>query len=659
MTVNLTIDGISVEVADGTTVLNAARQAGITIPTLCDHPHLTPFGGCRLCIVEVQGFRVPIASCTLPATNGMVVQTDTEKLRASRQFILSMLFSERNHFCPFCQQSGGDCELQNAAYHEGMTHWPMVPAWKKFAVDTSHPYYVLDNSRCILCRRCVRACAEVTGNFTLGIAERGSNSMLVADYDVPLGESSCVKCGNCVQVCPTGALMDRQSAYHGHEKNLVRTQSVCVGCSVGCGIDVLTADNNLIRIEGNWDAPVNGGAMCERGRYKPVAEDRKRITTPWIKKNGKLEAATWDEALAAIAAKVKPLAGKKGDGVAALASTRLPVESLALFRQLFGEKLGSMMVTSLEEGVPSALAASLADELGKPFEANLEALRTADCVLTIGVNLIESHEVAGFMLKRNLPMGVRLVVIDPGENELDEYALYSLKATGGGDIDVLTALQAAVAQSGQAKAAAPQMDARKALSELPAKTGVAIESISASANLLVGAQRPIIIYGKGLTAKGDLATLKALARLAEMVGAGLLSVKGEANSVAAAQLHLDKPFVLNGQQAVYVAVGDDFVSKRLLSSLEKSPFIAVQASYESTLTEMADVVLPVTMWAEQSGHYVNLEGRLQEAHAALQAPAGVRANSDALSAVAAALGQSLNADWQAALKQRVAAVAIR
>jgi formate dehydrogenase major subunit len=655
MTVNLTIDGISVEVADGTTVLNAARQAGVTIPTLCDHPHLTPFGGCRLCIVEVQGFRVPIASCTLPASNGMVVQTDTEKLRASRKFILSMLFSERNHFCPFCQQSGGDCELQNAAYHEGMTHWPMVPAWKKFNVDTTHPYYVLDNSRCILCRRCVRACAEVTGNFTLGIAERGSNSMLVADYDVPLGESSCVKCGNCVQVCPTGALMDRQSAYHGHDKNLVRTQSVCVGCSVGCGIEVLTVDNNLIRIEGNWDAPVNGGAMCERGRYKPVAEDRKRITAPLVKKNGKLEAATWDEALAALAAKVKPLAGKNGNGVAALASTRLPVESLALFQQLFGQKMGSTMVTSFEEGVPSALAAALADELGKPFEANLEALRNADCVLTIGVDLIESHEVAGFMLKRNLPNGVRLVVIDPGENELDEYALYSLKATAGSDLDVLTALQAAVAQSGKA---AVEFDARKALIELPTKTGVAIESISATANLIAGAARPIIIYGKGVTANGDLATLKALLKLAEMVGAGLLSVKGEANSLAAAQLHLDQPFALNGQQAVYVAVGDGHISKRLLARLEKAPFLAVQASYESALTGMADVVLPVTMWAEQSGHYVNLEGRLQEAHAALQAPAGVRANSDALSAVAEALGQSLTSDWQSALKQRVAAVAI-
>ena len=129
-----------------------------------------------------------------------------------------MLFSERNHFCPFCQVSGGDCELQNSAYDEGMTHWPIQPQWSNFPVDTSHPYYVLDNNRCILCRRCVRACGELVGNFTLAIEERGASNLLIADVGVPLGESTCIKCGTCVQICPTGALIDRTSAYQGLEQ---------------------------------------------------------------------------------------------------------------------------------------------------------------------------------------------------------------------------------------------------------------------------------------------------------------------------------------------------------------------------------------------------------------------------------------------------------
>ena len=167
--INFTLNNLELEVPDGTTVLQAARANGITIPTLCDHPDLTPYGGCRLCVVEVEGFRTIQASCTLPAGNGMVVHTNTPALQESRQFVLSMLFSERNHFCPFCQVSGGDCELQNSAYDQGMTHWPIQPQWNTFPVDTSHPYYVLDNNRCILCRRCVRACGEMVGNFTLAI----------------------------------------------------------------------------------------------------------------------------------------------------------------------------------------------------------------------------------------------------------------------------------------------------------------------------------------------------------------------------------------------------------------------------------------------------------------------------------------------------------
>src|SRR5919109_1454074 len=286
--VQLTINGKQIEVPEGTTVLRAAEMAGIHIPTLCDHKELTPYGGCRLCIVEVQGVRVPMASCTLPVNNGMVVNTESEALSKSRKFILSMLFSERNHFCPFCQVSGGDCELQNAAYDEEMTYWPIQPGWNNFVVDTSHPYFVLDNNRCILCRRCVRACAEMAGNFTLSVAERGAKSTIVADTDIPLGESTCIKCGSCVQ-----------------------------GCSVGCSIKIMVRDNRIVRIEGDWEGAVNHGVLCEHGRYDPITESRKRLTAPLMRKNGKLELVSWNEALKAVAGKLQPLASQK-DGIAAI-----------------------------------------------------------------------------------------------------------------------------------------------------------------------------------------------------------------------------------------------------------------------------------------------------------------------------------------------------
>ena len=335
--VNLTIDGKPVQVPQGTTVLQAAEAAGIQIPTLCNHPALKPFGGCRLCLVEVEGARTLQPSCTLPVNEKMVVLTNTAKVKTARKFVLTLIFSDRNHFCPYCQVTGGDCELQNSALNEGMSHWPFQPNWNKFAVDATHPYFVMDHNRCILCHRCVRACGQLVGNFTLGIEERGSSSMLVADTGLPLGESSCVSCGTCVSVCPTGALIERSSAYQGLEGKLDETKSICVGCSVGCGITASTRDNRLVRIIGDWDAPVNGGVLCKTGRFLPMDEDRQRITTPMIKKDGKLQPATWEEALMALSTKMKPLAGKVGDGVAAVTSTRLPVEAIAMFKQIFAD----------------------------------------------------------------------------------------------------------------------------------------------------------------------------------------------------------------------------------------------------------------------------------------------------------------------------------
>ncbi|RME77392.1 MAG: 4Fe-4S dicluster domain-containing protein, partial [Chloroflexi bacterium] len=639
MSVKLTINDREIEVPQGTTVLNAARMAGIDIPTLCDHPELEPYGGCRLCVVEVEGARTLQPSCTLPASNGMVVRTNTDKVREARKFVLTLLFSERNHFCMYCQMSGGDCELQNAAYGEGMTHWPLQPNWSPYPVDASHPHYVLDHNRCILCRRCVRACAELVGNFTWGVQERGANTILVADLGVPVGESSCVSCGTCVQVCPTGALIDRISAYQGRETDVEHIKSTCVGCSVGCGIEMVVRDNRLVRIEGDWDAAVNGGILCEAGRFLPMKEDRERILTPLVRKNGQLKAATWKEAIDTIVARLKPLAGQNGHGVAALASTRLPAEALHRFEHLFADKLGSEMVTSIEEGVTTALPGRLAAELGGPFEGNLEALKTADCVVLVGANLTNTHQVPGFFIKRALPKGTRLVIIDPFENGLADRADLVLKPAEGTDFTLLKGLTAAIIGAGAAGAEGDLPDLSLFTPEaVGQKTGVPAADIEAAASAIAAAQRPVFVYGKGLTRNHATDALKALVELARASGAlngeysGLLSVKGEANSLAAYLYGLDKPFAVNGHQAVYLALGDDYPSRRLIQRVENAPFLVVQASYASELTAKADVVLPSEMWAEQEGHFINLEGRIQTTKRGLTPPEEVRSHVDILEA---------------------------
>lgn len=658
MTVKLTINDKEIEVPQGTTVLKAAQTAGIDIPTLCDHPNLTPYGGCRLCVVEVKGARTLQPSCTLPVSSGMAVQTETPKVHEAREFVLALLFSERNHFCMYCQMTGGDCELQNAAYGEGMTHWPLQPNWTPFSVDASHPNYVLDHNRCILCRRCVRACGELVGNFTWGMQERGANTILVADLGVPAGESSCISCGTCVQVCPTGALIDRVSAYKGRETDVEHIKSTCTGCSVGCGIEIVVRDNRLVRIEGDWEAPVNEGLLCETGRFTPMKEQRERILTPLVRKNGQLKAATWAEALSTVAAKLKPLVGQNGHGVAALASTRLPVEALHRFEQLFAQSLGSQMVTSIEEGVTTALPGKLAQTDGKPFEGNLGALKSADCVVAVGVDLAANHQVAGFFVKRALPNGTKLVVIDPFDNGLADKADVSLKPAKGKDFDLLMGLMAAVTKLGQAKQAVAGLD-NFAPAAVSKSTGVPAEAIEAAAKLIGSAQKPAFVYGKGITGSNSADALTALLNLARMAGAltadhsAVLSIKGEANSLAASLYNLDKPFQVNGHQVVFLALGDDYPSKRLVQRLENVPFTVVQASYVSELTAKADVVLPTEMWVEQEGHFINLEGRLQAAHRGLTPPADVRSHVDIIESIAAQLNFSLGEDWKSEMGRRV------
>ncbi|MBI9045094.1 MAG: molybdopterin-dependent oxidoreductase [Anaerolineaceae bacterium] len=639
--VNLTIDGKQIQVPEGTTVLKAAQSAGIEIPTLCDHPELTPYGGCRLCVVEIEGARTLQTSCTLPVNEKMVVKTSTDKVRSARKFLLTMIFSDRNHFCPFCQTSGGDCELQNAAYDEDMTHWPIQPNWESYDVDASGEFFVLDNNRCILCRRCVRACAEMSGNFTLGFEERGAKSNLIADFGTPLGESTCVSCGSCVQVCPTGALIDRWSAYRGKDTQVDHNETICVGCSIGCGIDVLTRDNQLIRIEGNWEAPVNRGVLCKTGRFTPMADNRERLATPLIRKDGKLKVTTWDSAIAAASDQIKPLVGMKVDGLAALASTRLSAEALYSFKGLFADNIGSETVTSLEEGNATRYASTVAQTLGKPFECDLQQIEEADCILILGADLVSDHEVAGFFVKRTAAKETTLIVIDSVENQLSERANLSLTVDNGKIGDTISELSNILLKNDFANKE---------------------DTLSAIASLISSSENPVLVYGNTIP---DTAA-KSLVELAKIIGAenndkfNMISMKGNANSVAASQYSLDAPFALGNNQVVYVALGDEKPSEQLIQKLEKAPYLIVQASYHSKLTAMADVVLPVQNWLEQDGTYINAEGKIQQAIHSLEPTSDVRSNDAVFQEFAKSLGFTVASDtsWKSGLLDRTSMVSI-
>ena len=364
----------------------------------------------------------------------------------------------------------------------------------------------------------------------------------------------------------------------------------------------------------------------------------------------------------ALADKLKPLAGKK-NGVAAIASTRLSAEALTMFRELFVNKFKSKMVTSTEEGVPTAAVTSFAQKNGA-FEGKLEVLRNADTVLCIGANIHKSHMVAGFLFKRNLPKGAHLINIDPEIGDLDYLANTTLKNKRGSDLALIKGLQAIIVKEGLGRSPLKLSHADKLIEEAVSSSGVSLEELTQAAQVLARSISPVILFGKGITAQRDETIVEELHRLAVLVGAvdkerfGLISVKGESNSLTASLLGLDEVFKLNGEKAVYVALGDDYASRSLVERVSKAPYLVVQACYESNLTEKADVVLPVTIWSEQEGHYINLDGRTQKTEKAINPLGSVRDHVSVFSEVAMRTNMKVETDWHKAVLERKSSVSL-
>ena len=400
--INVTINGIQGTVPAGSTILNAARQLGVDIPTLCDHPAIKPIGACRICLVEIEKVRGLQPACTFPASEGMVIQTESKAVVDARRFVLQLLFSERNHYCMFCQMSGS-CELQNLAYRYKLDHWIYNRPFPKLPVDASRHFFVMDHNRCILCRRCVRVCDEQVANNTLGLKYRGASTMIIADGDVPFGESSCIACGTCLQVCPTGALADRISAYGGATKEVTRVKSRCTACSIGCGVELVVHDDHVIRVEGDWSAEPNHGLLCEMGRFTPLYEKRQRTHEPSVKQGDKLVAAKWDEALKLVAERMQAHKAKMCTVFTGCVTNEA---AEAVVKGFPGDK-------AVMEGATSRVS-----------QASLAALDSADVVIVAQADVARTHPVAAMAIRRAVRHhGARLMVVDQESTGLDDWAI--------------------------------------------------------------------------------------------------------------------------------------------------------------------------------------------------------------------------------------------
>lgn len=338
--VNLTINGRQVQVENDTTLLHAAESIGISIPTLCYDERLTGHGACRICVVEVKGARALVTSCNTPAAEGMVVETNSKSVIASRRETLKLMIENHPLDCLTCEKSG-NCKLQDLCYEYDIKDGGFNGEKKNYSIDDSNPFFTFDSNKCILCGKCVRVCNELQCNGTISLIDRGFGTHVGVPYDRDFEHSICVSCGNCVSVCPVGALMPKHPEKF-RTWELRKVQTTCSYCGVGCQMELLVKGNKVVGVEPVNVAP-NNGLLCVKGKFGYKFIDHPgRLKTPYIRKNGELVEATWDEAYHLITEKMMKTKETYGsDALAGFSSARCTNEENYLFQKLFRAVIGT------------------------------------------------------------------------------------------------------------------------------------------------------------------------------------------------------------------------------------------------------------------------------------------------------------------------------
>ncbi len=636
--IHLSINDRAIVADDGRTLLDVCRAEGIHVPTLCHYPDLPDVGACRLCLVEIDGQRRPVPACTTPAEDGMVVRTDTAQLADLRRKTLELIFGERNHICPFCPRSG-NCELQQQAYAHGMDHVRYDYLFPQLPVDNSHPLFTLDHNRCILCTRCVRACHEWVGAHVLDLDNRGHLTMLIADSGVPIGQSSCVSCGTCVTVCPTGALFEKRSAHWQGRLKREFTETICPGCGVGCRMHASVRHRQIGELRSSG-GPNGNRVLCEIGRFSLVNPQQPRL--PEIRaRHGR----TWtqrplQEVLGEIARRLdSPRVAEDPSRVITLLSPRLPLETVTAFVSFMTDVVGSRRWTMLDGMNTEAIRAALGPpEKALPL-AGLNDLDDADMFLLIGCHLERSHGVlASYVRRAVLQRRAKLVKINPNHTWLVDWTDLWLPVPRGRDPLALAAILKYLVDAGRTRCEIPP-PLLKALQKLTdddirVATGVPADALREAARLYGEAQRPVILCGRGLSRHGPgglvsaLNLVKATQRRTPSGRWRLMELPIGGNSAGArllgpAELNLE---TLNPQTAelAFVVLGDDDLAwpREWLNKLRAVTYVVALVARERDVLDVAHAAIPTATWSERAGTFVNLEGRVQKASRLMPPPDG-------------------------------------
>jgi len=682
--VNLTIDGKQVTVSKTATIYEAAKEIGIKIPVLCYAKKLLPYGACRFCLVEIEQMKGRlIPACTTPVSEGMVVTTTSAEIKKVRKTVMEFLLVNHVLDCPVCDK-GGECDLQDLAYEFESTSNRFEGEKFDLPTDEVNPLIERNMNRCVLCGRCSRVCDEVVGYGSYSFINRGFETKIATAYDRGL---NCEFCGQCVSMCPVGAILPRPFKFKARPWQLKEVDSVCGYCGNGCTVTLGVLGNKVETIRFNDKIGVNDGNLCVRGRFGySYVNHEERLTKPLVRKDGELVETDWDEALQLVADGLTK--AQKGQGVGILSGARLTNEELFVLKQL-AKTLGTENLDHSGGECYKGVTEGLMETLGySASTGTFPQIEKADVILAIRSDFYETHPVVGMVVNQAIRRNeAKLLVIADKRGKLSKLPkAKTLLSKPGLELDVLNAMAKVLLDEGLAKTEGIEgvEELKAALAEfspekVAERSGVDGELLQAAARQLASAKNSAILMAYGLPYQGlnkELATAAAnlalLAGIPGRAGSGLYLCGEKANSQGAIDLGILPQGKGLGAQAMlgaaaagkldamYVVAEDPLSSypdrDQIAKAFEKVPFLVVQDLFLSPTAQQADVVLPAASFAEKDGTFTNAERRIQRVRRGIASPGEARADGAIIAALASKLGSTVSFTGPAAIFAEIAKV---
>jgi NADH-quinone oxidoreductase subunit G len=656
--VKFTIDGKAVTVPAGTLLIEAAKQAGIEIPSYCYYPNLSLQGACRMCLVAIERMPKLQTACTTVVTNGMVVHTETEEVKNARKAMLEFLLTNHPLDCPVCDK-GGECELQDAVFRYGAAESRFMESKlhheeRKFS---SLVYY--DWPRCILCYRCVRVCDEGLDVNAYGIGFRGAHSEIIPNRGEQL---ECEECGMCIDICPVGALTSGTYRYHTRPWEMTYTGTICNHCGDGCKTTLSVRNNQIIRANNRDHSGFNGEFLCVKGRFgwDYVSSD-KRLTAPLIRRDGKQETGAWDEALSLTVERLKTILAEYGpDSIAVIGSNRTTNEENYLLGRFARTILGTNNLDHHRTADYPSLVRALTQSQATDRHAAMEDVLQASSILLVGNDPTQQHPLAAYQIRQAVQrQGARLYIINHQEVKLRRQSSLYVTVEPGGEAEAIRTL---ARSEGAPSALVGDLGELYLLREKIQKEsdtivvfgeeiqGQAIHDLVQWGLSLPGRTRFIALgdyaNSRGAADMGILpGTLPGYSAITEEAARARFESAWEANLPAKPGRHARGIItgIESGQIKALLVFGSNPVKTFGISNetWSKLAFAMVAEIFPTETTEVADVILPATSFAEKSGTVTNTCGQVQALKKTMR-KAGTRSDFEILLALARLFGRKWN-----------------